>query len=169
MAYLFTTGFLTAAISATFVGNYADLYGRRKTCLSFCIIYSASCLTVLSTSLPLLFLGRILGGIASVFLHSVFESWMVTEYHRLHIDCNGGNLSEMFATMTLLNGGVAIVAGVWAQEITDFTGTQAAPFMSSVCLIAFAFMLISKKWVCQLFLLFAEVDRMTGLLTSSPI
>jgi len=73
---------------------------------------------------------------------------MVSEYHRLQIDINGGNLTSMFATMTMLNGAVAIVAGIWAQEIADYTGTQAAPFMSSVVCLATAFFLISHKWVC---------------------
>src|SRR5216117_848994 len=48
VAALFSTGFISGAVSATFVGNLADRYGRRRACLSFCVIYSLSCLMTLS-------------------------------------------------------------------------------------------------------------------------
>lgn len=99
-------------------------------------------------------------------MYSVFESWMVTEYHRLHMDFNGGNLSEMFGTMTTLNGAVAIIAGIWAQEIADLTGTQAAPFMSSICLLVVAFVLILNKWVSDK-LCVAEIELVEMILLIS--
>jgi MFS family permease len=142
-----TTGFLAAAISATFVGSLADRYGRRAACRFFCIIYAISCLTVLSNNISVLFFGRMLGGMSSTLLYSVFESWMVTEYHRQHLDEAGGSLNDIFGVMTTLNSVVAITSGLFAQGISDGLGTQKAPFMAAVICLALAFWMISNAWV----------------------
>jgi len=147
VAHLFTTGFFAAAISATFIGSLADRYGRRMACLFFCITYSLSCFTILSSDIIILFLGRILGGLSTTLMYSVFESWMVTEYHRQRLDEVGGSLSDLFGTMTTLNGVVAILAGVFAQGVVDVTNTQKAPFLAAVGLLVIAFILISNGWV----------------------
>ncbi|TVY17096.1 Molybdate-anion transporter [Lachnellula arida] len=145
VAHLFTTGFLAAAISASFVGSLADRYGRRSACLFFCVAYALSCFTVLFDSIFILFAGRILGGLSTTLLWSVIESWMVTEFHRQHLE-EAGSLSDFFGTMTTLNGVVAILAGLFAQRIADFTKTQAAPFMAAVVLLILAFGFISSRW-----------------------
>ncbi|RDW78494.1 hypothetical protein BP5796_06346 [Coleophoma crateriformis] len=146
VAHLFTTGFLAAAISASFIGSLADRYGRRAACLTFCVTYSVSCFTVLFDDIIILFLGRMLGGLSTTLMYSVFESWMVTEYHRQHLDDAGGSLSELFGIMTALNSVIAILAGLFAQFMSDFTGTQAAPFMTAVVCLVSAFLLISRRW-----------------------
>ncbi|KXL49471.1 hypothetical protein M433DRAFT_159952 [Acidomyces richmondensis BFW] len=146
VAHLFTTGFLAAAVSATFVGSLADRYGRRAACRFFCITYSASCITILFDNVIVLFLGRVLGGISTTLMYSVFESWMVTEYHCQRLDEMGGSLNDMFGIMTTLNSVVAIVAGLFAQCISDSLGTQKAPFLAAVLCLVLAFLSISKHW-----------------------
>lgn len=81
VAALFTTGFVSAGICASFVGSLADQHGRRAACLTFCVAYSISCLSVLSNDLMILFAGRALGGLSTTLLYSVFETWMISEYH----------------------------------------------------------------------------------------
>ncbi len=149
VAHLFTTGFFAAAVSASFIGSMADRYGRKAACLFFCVSYSASCCTLLFDSIYILFVGRILGGLSTTLMYTVFESWMVTEYHRHHIDDIGGSLGDIFGIMTTLNGVVAILAGVFAEGVADFTGTQTAPFMAAVVCLFLAFGLISNHWVNQ--------------------
>jgi len=80
-------------------------------------------------------------------MYSVFESWMVTEYHSQQIDDAGGSLKNIFGTMTALNSAVAIIAGLFAQGISDFTGTQTTPFLTAALCLAVAFVYISKHWV----------------------
>lgn len=80
-------------------------------------------------------------------MYSVFESWMVTEYHRQHLDDAGGSLNDIFGLMSTLNCVVAIVAGLFAQGVSDFTGTQKAPFMTAVVSLVLAFLTISRTWV----------------------
>jgi MFS transporter, MFS domain-containing protein family, molybdate-anion transporter len=141
------TGFLAGAVSASFTGKLADRYGRRAACLAFCVIYSLSCLTLLTNDIAILFLGRVLGGVSTTLMYSVFESWMVTEFNTLFPDAPGSTLSGIFSTMTTLNSVVAIFAGIVAEWVADLSGTEKAPFMTAVgCLIA-AFLAISKGWV----------------------
>lgn len=147
VAQLFTTGFAAAAISASFVGALADRHGRKAACLFFCVSYSVSCFSILFDDIFILFAGRILGGLSTTLMYSVFESWMVTEYHRQNLEDAGGSLSDLFGLMTTLNGVIAIFAGLFAQGIADTTGTQAAPFMTAVVCLVLAFLLISRKWV----------------------
>lgn len=74
---------------------------------------------------------------------------MVTEFHRQHLE-EAGSLSDIFGMMTTLNVVVAILAGLFAQGIADFTGTQAAPFMTAIVLLVMAFSFISSRWVRKL-------------------
>ncbi|PMD29534.1 DUF791-domain-containing protein [Hyaloscypha variabilis F] len=146
VAALFMTGFLAGAVSASFTGNLADQYGRRLACLAFCVIYSLSCLTLLTDDIAILFIGRMLGGVSTTLMYSVFESWMVTEFNKQFPDEPGSTLSGIFSTMTTLNSVVAILAGVVAEWVTDFTGTEKAPFMTAVACLMLAFAAINSQW-----------------------
>lgn len=147
VALLFMVGFLAGGTSASFAGTIADRFGRKAGCLAYCIIYSCSCLTLLTDRIEVLFLGRILGGIAGTLLYSVFESWLVAEFNRLMVDDEGSSLSGIFSMMTTLNSFVAIVAGIAAGWLVDHVGTAKAPFMASMGCMAIAFLVISNTWV----------------------
>lgn len=147
VALLFMVGFLSGGISASFAGNIADRFGRKSGCLAYCLIYSCSCLTLLTDRIEVLFLGRILGGISGTLLYSVFESWLVAEYNKLMVDDEGSALSGIFSMMTTLNSFVAIVAGIVAGWLVDHVGTAKAPFMASLGCMSIAFVAISKTWV----------------------
>lgn len=146
---LFTTGFVSGAVSAYFTGSLADKYGRKAACLFFCGAYAASCLLTTVPSVPLLFAGRILGGISTSLLFSVFESWMVTDFHNRELGKKGGDLSRTFGLMSTLNSVVAIVSGVFSEWIVSVSGTRKSPFAVSAVLLGVAFWLISSQWVCK--------------------
>lgn len=149
VAALFTTGFLSGGISAYFVGQFADRYGRKIACLVFCVTYSFSCFSTLVPLVPVLFLGRVLGGLSTSLMFSAFESWMVTEYHKRHLDKAGTSLSSMFGIMTTLNSVVAILAGVSSEWLVQITHTKRAPFMASAGLLIVAFWIILGCWVSR--------------------
>jgi hypothetical protein len=65
------------------------------------------------------------------------------------MDDTGGSLSDIFGLMTTLNGIIAILAGLFAEAIVDFTKNQEAPFLSAVICLVLAFSLISNQWVSQ--------------------
>lgn len=147
VAALFTTGFLSGGISGYFVGQFADRYGRKTACLVFCVTYSISCFSTLAPRVPVLFLGRVFGGLSTSLMFSAFESWMVTEYHKRQLDKAGTSLSSMFGIMTTLNSVVAILAGVSSEWLVQVTNTKRAPFMASAGLLILAFWIILACWV----------------------
>jgi len=146
VAFLFMIGFVSAGVSASFAGTFADRYGRRTACLAFCVIYSLSCTTLFTNNLSILFLGRVLGGVSGTLLWSVFESWMVAEFNQLMLQDADPILSGIFSTMTTANTCVAIVAGILAEWLVRSAGTAEAPFLASIACLAVAFVAILRCW-----------------------
>lgn len=145
------TGFISAALSASFTGSLADKYGRRYSSLVFCVLYSASCLTTLFNNLTVLFVGRVLGGISTTLMYSVFESWMITEYHNRNLTKSSLSLSSMFGLMTTLNSVVAIGAGLTGQLAVTVSGTKTSPFVAAVVSLGLAFFIMLRYWVSHFF------------------
>ncbi|KAF2648245.1 DUF791-domain-containing protein [Lophiostoma macrostomum CBS 122681] len=144
VAALFSTGFVSAAVVATFSGTLADRYGRARACTIFCILYSLSCFSMLSSDLVALFLGRILGGVSTTLLFSVFEAWMVAEYHAKSLDCDLGQIFSFAATLSSMT---AIAAGVAGEGLIMCFETTAAPFMLAIVCLAFAGVGITLFWI----------------------
>jgi MFS transporter, MFS domain-containing protein family, molybdate-anion transporter len=130
---LFIYGFGASLFFGTIAGSMADKYGRKLMCICFGVMYALSCATKHSSSYQTLMVGRILGGICTSLLFSVFESWMVHEHKRRGFP--EAWLSETFASATSGNGIVAIVSGVAAGIAVDRFGPVAPFDMSMICLI----------------------------------
>ena len=79
---LFLTGFLSGAFFAPFLGSAVDKFGRKNSCVVYCVLEIIINLLEHSTNFQLLLLGRILGGVSTNLLFSSFESWMTTEHRK---------------------------------------------------------------------------------------
>ena len=79
---LFLTGFLSGAIFAPFLGSLVDKYGRKRSCIAYCVLEIIINTLEHSTNFTVLIIGRVLGGISTNLLFSAFESWMTTEHHK---------------------------------------------------------------------------------------
>lgn len=128
IATLFVTGFASSLVFGTLVGPLADKYGRKKMCLLFTLLYPLACIAMYYKSYSFLLFGRMLGGIATSILHSVFEAWMTQEHlaNTLPKDL----LSDTFSKMTTTSGFAAIIAGISSQYLVDYFGLI-APFAAS--------------------------------------
>ncbi|KAK1524182.1 major facilitator superfamily transporter [Colletotrichum costaricense] len=143
---LFTTGFVSGAVAGYFIGSLADRHGRKASCLFFCAAYALSCILTTIPSVPLLFIGRVLGGLGTSLLFSVFESWMVTDFHARRLSEKGMDLSRTFGLMSTVNSIVAIVSGVVSEWLVSVTGTRKSPFLASVGLLVVAAGVIASQW-----------------------
>eukprot|EP01129_Flabellula_baltica_P008595 TRINITY_DN3429_c0_g1_i1.p1 TRINITY_DN3429_c0_g1~~TRINITY_DN3429_c0_g1_i1.p1 ORF type:complete len:433 (+),score=62.21 TRINITY_DN3429_c0_g1_i1:225-1523(+) len=143
IATLFIVGYGSSALFGTFIGSVADIYGRKKFAVLFGIIYSLSCFVKLYNNFFLLFIGRVLGGIATSLLFSVFEAWMVSQHHANKFDDEW--ISDTFGLATLGNGFVAVGAGMVASYLTPQFGTVSPFVLSMVCLIISIFV-VSFLW-----------------------
>ncbi|KAI1329478.1 DUF791-domain-containing protein [Xylariaceae sp. FL0255] len=143
----FMADFISTAISAYFIGTLADKHGRKRSCMVYCLLYSLSCLCTITPSTPLLLLGRILGGMSTSILFTVFDSWMVTNFREQKLaERDGCDLSRTYATNSVLNSGAAIVSGLVGEIAVWATGSKKAPFILSVGLLLTTLHTIWSQW-----------------------
>mmetsp|Transcript_10911 Transcript_10911/g.14208 ORF Transcript_10911/g.14208 Transcript_10911/m.14208 type:complete len:454 (+) Transcript_10911:283-1644(+) len=156
---LFVTGYVSSGVFGTIIAGMADSVGRRKTCLAFCAFYGLSCLTKHVPNFNILLIGRILGGISTSILFSVFETWYMHEHQRRHAYPDSW-LVETLSLMTFGSSVVAIGTGVLAAILVDFAPPPFIDFSGGIvtppsilvvfdCAILFliiAAVIMVKKW-----------------------
>ncbi|KAF9875028.1 major facilitator superfamily transporter [Colletotrichum karsti] len=146
VAALYAAGFVSGAISASFAGELADRHGRRLACIIYFVTYILTCLTMLSDNLFILFVGRFCGGISTTLLYSVFEAWLITEYHQRGMSRTSLKLGAIFGNMTTISSIVAILSGIFGDILVNWLGGRVWPFMASAGCSVLAVMLIMKSW-----------------------
>lgn len=138
---LFLTGFLSGAIFAPFLGSAVDKFGRKRSCIAYCVLEIIINTLEHSPDFTTLLVGRVLGGVSTNLLFSAFESWMTTEHHRRGFPESW--LSATFSAASVGNGIMAIVAGIFAQLLEDRLG-HIGPFQGAIFLTVVALILILK-------------------------
>ncbi|KAK8029907.1 hypothetical protein PG993_011198 [Apiospora rasikravindrae] len=149
VALLYMAAYISAAISAPLTGYLADRIGRRTACLAYCAIHSLASLSVLSSALGVILAGRILAGVGTTLLWSVFESWMVAEYNARGGEGGLGRLlplSAMYGIMTTYNCITAILAGLVAHCVVLALGSKTHLFILALILDSTAAMIILRTW-----------------------
>jgi MFS family permease len=79
---LFLTGFLSGALFAPFLGSFVDKFGRKNSCIVYCVLEIIINTLEHSQDFGVLLFGRVLGGVSTNLLFSAFESWMATEHRK---------------------------------------------------------------------------------------
>lgn len=125
IAVLFVAGFGSSMIFGSFVGGLADSCGRKKFVLLFCLIYALSCVTKHVNDFNVLMLGRLLGGVATSLLFSVFDAWTIRAHSNANLD--QGCLSNTFSYASYGNSIIAIIAGLLANRVAGSNG-ELRPF-----------------------------------------
>merc|ERR1719343_233780 len=136
---LFITGFLSGAIFAPFLGSFVDKFGRKNSCIMYCILEIIINTLEHSHNFGVLLFGRILGGISTNLLFSAFESWMTTEHRKKGFPEEW--MSKTYSDQSIGNGTTAILAGIVAQVLEDYLG-QIGPFQGAIALTVLALLLV---------------------------
>lgn len=132
---LFVTGFGSSLVFGTFAGSLSDSLGRKRAALACCGLSILACISVHADSLPLLFAGRLAGGIASSLLHSSFEAWYCTAAEAVPFSKKEGRqswISRVLTLQTFGDGLSAVLAGVVANKVYDAMGGPVAVFETSL-------------------------------------
>lgn len=95
-------------------------------------------------SIPLLLIGRVLGGISTSILFSAFESWLISSASASALP--SADLSTIMGRATLVNGIVATGAGVVSNQLVGWTANFAAPFVASGALLVLGWIVIRASW-----------------------
>jgi MFS family permease len=144
---LFVTGFACSAVCSSILGPYVDRYGRKISCVIYCILELVINTLEHFDNFELLIVGRVLGGISTALLFSAFESWMVTEHKKRF----GGEkeseklLEDTFGLASTGNGLLGVVAGIMAQSLADSFG-NIGPFQAAIALTAVGMVIIIPTW-----------------------
>ena len=69
---IYICGYTMSLFSSIFAGFWTDRLGRKGASICCCLLYILSCVSVHSYSIPILIIGRILGGFASTLFHTAF-------------------------------------------------------------------------------------------------
>ena len=142
ISFLFVAGFGSGMTLGSIVGGLADTWGRKRMALVYCACYTLSCLAKHCRPFVILLLGRVLGGIATSLLFSVFDSWLIKATAIRRIDKS--YLSESFSAANFGSSVVAIVSGLVANWLV---GTTADGGMKST--LRPAFQDAARKWIVE--------------------
>jgi MFS family permease len=140
---LFLTGFLSGAIFAPFLGSLVDRYGRKLSCIIYCLLEIVINTLEHYDNFTVLIVGRVLGGISTNLLFSAFESWMTTEHRRKGFPDDW--LQQTYSETSVVNGAMAILAGLVAQLLEDYFG-HIGPFQGAIALTALAMVMVIFLW-----------------------
>eukprot|EP01132_Coremiostelium_polycephalum_P007760 gene7760-9550_t len=143
IAILFISGFLSSMVFGVVVGPVADKYGRKLLAMVFGVLYAGSCLTKVVNDFNILLFGRVLGGISTSLLFSVFETWMVSEHNSRGFPPE--LMGSTFYYSTFLNSIVAIFSGLWASEAASRWG-YVSPFLWALGLLLLCSALVMVMW-----------------------
>ena len=94
--------------------------------------------------IPLLFVGRVLGGISTSILFSAFESWLISSAHSAALA--DSDLSRIMGRASLVNGFVATGAGVVSNQLVSSTHNFSSPFALSAAILTLAWFVIAGSW-----------------------
>lgn len=116
ISILFVAGFGSGMSLGSIVGGMADTVGRKKMALLYCVTYTLSCLAKHVRPFGALLVGRVLGGISTSLLFSVFDAWLIQAHEIRNID-KSLFLSESFSACNFGSSVVAILAGLLANAV----------------------------------------------------
>jgi len=136
---LFITGFLSGAIFAPFLGSFVDKFGRKNSCIVYCVLEIIINTLEHSHNFGILLFGRVLGGISTNLLFSAFESWMTTEHRKKGFPEKW--MSTTYSQASIGNGVMAILAGIVSQVLEDKFG-HIGPFQGAIALTILALILV---------------------------
>ena len=136
-------GFITGAITAPITGPLIDKFGRKKSALLYCALEVGINMLEQFPFLSGLIVSRVVGGVTTNLLSTVFETWLDTEYR------NRGFPEEEYETLmrdsVVVSNLAAIASGYLAHVLAESFGNT-GPFEGAVTCTAVAFAVIFFLW-----------------------
>jgi MFS family permease len=143
VANLYAIGFAAGAVASPFMGPLVDKFGRRNSALVYCALEMLingleqyKCITGLLIS-------RMIGGITTNLLFTVFESWVVTEHRKRGYPEE--KLELILRDSVIISNVLAIASGIFAEILAEKFGLT-GPFKGAVCSTFFALLLVWFVW-----------------------
>lgn len=143
VASLYCLGFITGAVTAPITGQLIDRFGRKKSALLYCALEVGINMLEQFPFLSGLIVSRIVGGVTTNLLSTVFEAWLDTEYR------NRAFAQEEYEIImrdsVVVSNLAAIASGYLAHILAEALG-PVGPFEGAVSCTAIAFVVIAVLW-----------------------
>jgi len=143
VASLYSLGFISGALTSPFIGPLVDRIGRKRAAMLYCVL---EIIINLMEQYPLfigLIASRVIGGITTNLLFSVFESWLITEHRKRGFEEN--KLEVILRDSTIVSNSAAIVSGYIAHSLASALG-PVGPFEGAVTCTWIALVLVGLVW-----------------------
>ena len=143
VASLYAIGFASGAITSPFIGPVVDKIGRKRAAIIYCVL---EMIINYFEQYPIflgLFLSRVLGGVTTNLLFTVFESWLVTEHRKRAFEEE--KLEIILRDSTIVSNSAAIVSGYLAHCLAAAFG-PVGPFEGAVAFTAVALVVVGLLW-----------------------
>eukprot|EP00934_Nitzschia_sp_Nitz4_P003901 Nitzschia sp. Nitz4//scaffold283_size24287//416//2234//NITZ4_008400-RA/size24287-augustus-gene-0.27-mRNA-1//1//CDS//3329545639//3891//frame0 len=143
VASLYCLGFLTGAITAPVTQPMIDKFGRKKTALLYCAIEVFINMLEQFPFLSGLIVSRVLGGVTTNLLSTVFEAWVDTEYRNRGF--SQADYETLMRDSVVVSNLAAIASGYLAHVLAEALG-PVGPFEGAVTCTAIAFGVVLFLW-----------------------
>jgi MFS transporter, MFS domain-containing protein family, molybdate-anion transporter len=143
VASLYSLGFVVGAVTSPFIGPVVDKIGRKRSAILYCLLEMFINYLELYPIFAGLIVSRMIGGITTNLLFSVFESWLVSEHRSrgFHDD----DLEIILRDSTIVSNGAAIFSGYLSHCLAEAYG-NGGPFRGAVGCTFFACMVVFSLW-----------------------
>ncbi|MCO5576300.1 hypothetical protein L7F22_030109 [Adiantum nelumboides] len=145
IALFFIFSHLTSLVLGPLVGILADHIGRKKACVSYCLLQLIGSLTKQSVNSLTLWSASICHGLSTSLLRSTFEAWLVAEHEK-----SGFRQEWISDTFWMISFGASVVA-IGAGGLANYLVGQlpqgiAAPSLAAAVVSTFAAFSILLFW-----------------------
>jgi MFS transporter, MFS domain-containing protein family, molybdate-anion transporter len=136
-------GFVTGAVTSPITGPLVDKVGRKKAALLYCALEIGINILEQYPVLAGLILSRMVGGITTNLLSSVFEAWLDTEYKRRGFD--DVKYEIIMRDSVIVSNLAAIGSGYFAHHLAERLG-PVGPFKGAVTCTTVALAIVAAVW-----------------------
>jgi len=143
VASLYCLGFVTGAVTSPITGPLVDRIGRKKAALIYCVLEIGINLLEQYPILAGLIVSRMVGGITTNLLSTVFETWLDTEYRRRGFD--NEKYEIIMRDSVIVSNLSAIASGYLAHHLAEKFG-PVGPFEGAVTCTVVALAVVAIVW-----------------------
>jgi MFS transporter, MFS domain-containing protein family, molybdate-anion transporter len=144
VANLYCLGFVTGALASPITGPLVDKLGRKKSAILYCLLEITINRMEQYPVLWGLIISRMVGGITTNLLSTVFDTWLDTEYRRRGIRREGG-YEIIMRDSVIVSNLAAIGSGYLAHVLAEMYGLK-GPFEGAVVCTSIALVVIMFIW-----------------------
>jgi len=143
VASLYCLGFVTGAVTSPITGALVDRIGRKKAALIYCALEIFINQLEQYPVLAGLIASRMIGGVTTNLLSTVFETWVDTEYRRRNFHQSQYEL--LMRDSVIVSNVAAIGSGYLAHQLAETCGAV-GPFRGAVGCTVVAFIVVFLVW-----------------------